>query len=143
MYLTKEDFKSHLYAEILNKIIRNDDAVFNHALKAGIGEAKGYMNLFDLDKIFGTEDAAPVYINEFIKSLIKDVVCWHLVKLSNPNVNLELFRTAYEDAIKTLEKVQRGKVDFNFPPKIDTTDNNYDESNIVGWNSNIKRNNHY
>lgn len=136
--LTKEDLKTHIYAEIVDEISRADDSIVEAAIAAGEGEAKAYLNRYNKAAMFDEN-----YPDHFFRNLVKSIVCWHFITLCNPNVSLELFRTQYEDAIKTLDKVMKGNIDPDWPLRIDEEGNNLDESGHVSWNSNIKRRNHY
>ena len=113
------------------------------AINEGIGEAKSYLNRYDLAAIFGTEDDAPTYLDEHLNGLVKDIVCWKLIKMSNPNINIELFRTAYEDAVNYFKAVMKGNVDPAWPLRLDDEDTDFDESGHIFSFSNIKRKNHY
>jgi len=141
-FLTKADLESHLYAEVINSITRENDDLVTRAIANAVSEAKSYLSRFDLTILFGEED--PGFDREHLKSLIADIACWHLVKLSNPNVNLELFRTMYQDALKFLDKIMKGQADPDgWPYKTDNPDTDVDESSGVQWNSNRKRKQHF
>lgn len=135
--LVKDDLKTHIYPEITALITRSDDAIINKAIANAEGEARSYLNRFNVQAMF-----VESFNNEHLKGLVKDIACWHLIKLANPNVNLELFRTAYEDAIKFLDKVSRGYADPEWPLK-DDPNTAFDESGHISWSSNTKRKNHY
>lgn len=139
-YLTKDDLITHIYPEIRDEITRGDDTIIVKAINEGMGEAKSYLNRYDLNAMFGD---TPTFKDDFLDSVVKDIICWKLIKLSNPNINLELFRTAYEDAVKFLDKVMRGIVDPQWPLRVDDTGTPLDESGNIGWSSNTKRSNHY
>ena len=136
--LIKANLTSHIYPEILEEITRGDDALVTRAINMGEAEVRSYLNRYDLATMFVTG-----YTNEFLRSLCTDVVCWHLIKLSNPSINIELFRTAYEDAVKYLDKIQKGNVDPEWPLKADNADTLNDEAGHIFSVSNTKRNNHY
>lgn len=146
-FLTQPDFSTHLYAEIIEEITRKNDEVFGQALKAAIAEAKMYLNRYDLLAIFGDANTEPTVAEvhtAHLKSLVKDITCWHLVRLANPNVNLELFRTIYEDAIKLLEKISTGRVDpQGWPYRADDPATDFNENNTVQWSSNKKQSQHF
>jgi len=156
-FLTKEDFKTHVYSEIIESITRGDDDIIHRAIANTIGEMKSYLNRYNKKAMFGiypnqqpiisdegNEDIIdPTFTDAFLKGLGLDIACWWLIKLANPNINLELFRTAYEDAIKTLEKIQKGYMQPEFPLAIDDPETPIDESGHIEFSSNIKRNNHY
>jgi hypothetical protein len=136
--LTKDDLTTHLYAEIRDEITRGDDAIIDKAIANGESEAKSYLNRYDIATMFNVS-----FTDEYFRSIVKDLVCWHLIKLSNPNVDVALFRTSYDDAKKTLEKVMKGIIDPAWPLRTDDTGTPLDESGNVYWNSNTKRTNHY
>lgn len=117
--------------------------IMDKAIKEGIGQAKSYLNRYDIVAIFGNDENEPSFQDDWLDSLVKDLICWKLIKLCNPNINLELFRTAYEDAVKELDKVQKGITDPTWPLRVDDDGTPLDESGHIYWNSNIKRNNHY
>lgn len=136
--LTKADLKTHIYPEITDVITRTDDTIVQEAIDNGESEVKAYLNRYDLVVMFD-----PAYTDKFLRGVVKDVVCWHLIKLANPNINLELFRTLYKDAKNTLEKVMIGKIDPQWPLRIDDPNTPNDDSGNVEYRSLTKRNNHY
>jgi hypothetical protein len=136
--LVKADLKTHVYSEIIDEITRADDTIITSAISNGESEAKAYLNRYDLATMFAT-----TYTDEFLRSLVKDVVCWHIIKLCNANINLELFRTLYQDAIKTFEKVMKGLIDPQWPLKTDDPDTDNDDAGNVEWRSECKRRNSY
>jgi phage gp36-like protein len=147
-FLTKEDFKTHLYREIIEEITRNDDTIIAKAIKAAISEAKSYLSRYNLVALFGDPNSIPIVEpeveSEHLRNLSIDIACWHLIKLSNPNVNIELFRTGYQDAIKFLEKVMKGQADpEGWPYKADNANTSENENSFVQWSSNRKRSNHF
>lgn len=120
------------------------DLIVVKGINSAIAEAKSYLNRYDLLKLFGDDETDPVVESEHLKNLVKDIACWHLIRLANPNVNLELFRTNYQDAIKFLEKVMKGQADPDgWPYKEDDPETANDESSGVQWESNPKRVQHF
>lgn len=145
--ITPADLNTHLYSEIIAEITRSNATITTKAIAAAEAEVKGYLGRFDLDQLFGTADAEPTVNDENLKSKIKDVACWHLVRLANPNVSMELFRTLYEDAIKFFEKVALGRWDPPGWPYLPADPTNSDGSlpgvSAVYGSSNRKRHNHF
>jgi hypothetical protein len=113
------------------------------AIAEGIGQAKSYLNRYDLVAIFGTADDDPTFQDDYLDSLVKDIICWRLIKLSNPNINLELFRTAYEDAVIEFGKVQKGNTYPAWPLRANDENTAIDDAGNVEFSSNVKRINHY
>jgi|GEM_PF-361659 len=160
-YITKADLITHVYDEIIDVITRANDDITNKAISAGIGEAKAYLNRYDLVAIFGTDAAAPTFTDEFLNNLVKDIIVWRLIILSNPNINVEISRAAYKDACKTLIQANKGiDVDPGWPLRTDSItlpgqfpqgtngggeaiNGGLDPSGNIGWNSNQRRQNHW
>lgn len=159
-FLTKASLKTHMRAEIIDLITRQDDTIIDEAITAGIGEAKSYLNRYDKDAIFGVGGADPSFSDGFFTRLVKNIVVWHLVILSNPNISMEVARAAYEDAIKFLAKARDGKADPDWPLRSDTpvlpdgssglptwggenVNPGVDLSGHISFNSNQRRRNHW
>jgi phage gp36-like protein len=142
-YLLLEDLATHLYGENTAEIIRGDYAIVTTAIEAGVAEAKSYLSRYNLTKLFDPL-ATGYFADVNLQNKVKDIVCWHLVKLANPNINLELFRTGYEDAIDWFKQVQKGAADPDgWPYKDDDTATDYPEGSGVSMISNTKRSNLY
>ena len=138
-YLIESDLNTHIYSEIICEITRADSTLAPRAISAAIAEAGSYLSKYDLSVLFsdGFED-------ENLKNKVKDLACWQLIKLSNPNIDLALFRTAYDDTIKYFDKVMMGKIDpDNWPYKADDPETTFPEGSSVTSSSNYKRWNHY
>jgi hypothetical protein len=142
-YLTQDDLATHLYDEVIEEIVRNRSDLVTKAINTGVGLAKSHLNRYDLKAIFGDDTTEPTFKDDYLDSLVKDVVCWHLIKLSNPNINFEVFRTAYEDAVKEFEKIKKGITDPAWPLRPNDPTTNIDDAGNVEWASNTKRTNHF
>jgi phage gp36-like protein len=146
-FLTKSDFRTHLYQEVINNITRDDDSIVDKGISAAIAEAKSYLNRYDLLALFGNSTTEPTVLEadlEHLRDVVKDIACWKMIKLANPNINLELYRTMYEDAIKWLDKVLKGQVDPDgWTYKPDDPNTTEDEGSSVRWSSNAKRTQHF
>ena len=144
MLVTVEELgETSLYPEIINKITRNKQESAELQILSAESLVRSYMSKYDLDAIFGTSEQEPTFkgpaIN-LVKKVIKIVASYYLVRLANPNIDLELFRADYEDTIDWLKDLQSGKVNPDLPYRPDNPDTPEDESaSGVHWNSNIKR----
>lgn len=153
-YLSIQELKTHLYEEIANEITRDDDAIVQEAILAAIDELKGYLTKYNTNAIFtfiedepfATENLWLAGRDRKLLSVAKDVATWHLIRLCNPNIELQLRRVMYEDAVSWLKGVQSGKIDPNLPLP-DPTGVNQDGAGTtdgnIKWSSNYKRNNHF
>lgn len=141
MLLKKTDLYSHLYQEVIEEIVRStaaDNDVLQKAIIAAEAEAKAYLNRFDKAAMFVPENE-----DELLRGKVKDMAMWHLCKLANPNVNLELAKTLYDDALKFFKMVMKGEVDPDGWQLKDDAGTGLDESGHIEWSSNTKRRNHY
>jgi phage gp36-like protein len=144
MYLTPTELTTHIYPEIADEISREDDSIIEKAISEAIQEAKSYLSRFDLMKIFGNDATEPIVEDENLKSKVKDIAVWRLVRLANPNISMALARTNYEDAIRWMKDVQKGTADpegWPYKPTDQTTP--LTEGAAIGWGSNTKRRNHF
>jgi hypothetical protein len=105
--LTRDDFKTHLYAELIAAIERADATKLETAIKASQLLAKGFMSRFDKAALFA---AAGAERDEFLLMLLKDLTVWNFIIIANPNIDTEFYHERYTDAIKLLEKIQAGKM---------------------------------
>jgi phage gp36-like protein len=134
------DLNTHIYPEILNNISRDNDAIITQCISDSENECKGYLSKFDLLKLFGDNETAPTINDPFLKRIVKDIASWHIVTLANPNVNMELFRTRYEDAIRWLKDVQKGMIDpEGWEYKTDDSETELNESSNIQFSSNPKQ----
>lgn len=141
-YLLPGDLNTHIYDEIREEITRNNEDLVAKAIESAVSEAKSYLSKYDLEKLFA-DPAVPD--DENLRNKVKDLACWHLIKLSNPNIDLKLFRTAYEDAVSWFMKVTKGTIDpagWPYKSSLDET-TGFPEGGSVTYSSNTKRNNHY
>lgn len=145
MIITIEELgKTSLYPEIISKITRGDNTAAELQILAAEEFAKSYLFKYDLKAIFGEENTQPTFKSELVKKIVKIIASYYLVRLSNPNVAIELFRADYEDAIKILEDIRDGKNNPNLPYSPDDPLTETDESNQdIYWNSNPKRTNFF
>lgn len=135
MLVTVEELgKTSLYPEIINKITRDDRLAAELQILAAESLVRQNMHRYDLDAIFGTTDSEPTFKGgavDHIKKIIKIIASYYLVRLSNPNIDIELFREDYEDAIDWLKKLKDGDIPIELP---------YGEyAGDAWWASNVKR----
>lgn len=140
--ITVADLGTTLYPEIIDEITRADGSVTDAAISAAENEAKMYLGRYDLDALFGTTTEAPTLTDAYLQSLVKDMACWHLVRLANPGTDYQTFRTAYLDALNALKEIRNGAANPHGWPYAATLSDTPD-GNAVSWTSNERRNNHY
>lgn len=144
MLLIKTDLYTHLDQEVIDEITSGDDNKVTTLIKDAEATAKAYLNRFDLDTLFGIGDNPPATKDAFLMNIIKDMVCWLLVKKASPNVDMEAFRLANKDAVRTLEKISDGNLSpdgWQLRPV--NAETGINEGSRVEYSSNKKRRNHW
>jgi hypothetical protein len=142
--ITVTELQTKLYAEVITEITRGDIAIAETAITAAVQECKMYLSRYDLVQLFGTDTEPPTVTDEYLKSIVKDIACWHLLRLSNTGVEYATSRTAYTDALDVLKSIKTGAVQpHGWPYRAIDADNSQPDGNSINWNSNPKRSNHY
>jgi hypothetical protein len=109
--LSPADLSTHIYAEVLNEITRDDGGTLpTQALSMAFQEAKAYLGRYDTLALFGdaTLGVSATVADDFLNNLLKDLAVWFLVKLGSPSINYEHARWCYEDATERLKSLQTG-----------------------------------
>ncbi len=111
-YLDTTEINTHLYGGVTAEINRGDATILQVAINAAIEESRGYLTAYDNVAIFAATGTAR---NSWLLLIIKDIAVWHYIQLANPAVDMELRKVRYEQAVKSLDKVQAGKVNPVLP----------------------------
>lgn len=152
MLVKPEELTSELYEEILAEITRGDIDEAITQIKAAEDFCKSYLFKYDLKALFGDDDDEPTVIDENLKKTVKIIASYWLVRKSNPNVNLDLFRDDWELMIGTKEapgwltQIKEGYLVPSWPYKPDdpsTPDVDESANSQVSWSSNRKRTNSF
>ena len=117
-----------LYPEVLSAITRNDPHAAELQILSAEELCKSYLFKYDLNAVFGTTDTPPTHPSEFVKKLVKIIASYYLVRMASPNVNIELYRLDYQDAMKMLEDIRDGRNNPNLPYAVDNPDTPEDEA---------------
>lgn len=139
-YLDQSMLKTHLYEEIQSEIVQADNTILNNGTDTALDEVRGYLSKYDFDAEMALPEADR---NKKLLSVCKDVAVWHIIRLANPNIEIEFRRILYEDAMKWLRDVQKGQIVLNIPLPVANTSNTGSTSGTVVWSSNSKRKNQF
>lgn len=138
MFLTNEEMKTHLYAENIKVIQRDDETILTAAIQGALVEAKGYLKAYDIDKAFG---AVGNERNPLLLIWVKDIAVWHFLILCNAGHELGLREKRYNQAIAWFRGVQKGDIDPDLPVKEDESGGN--TAGIIKFGSNPKKEQHF
>ena len=147
MIVTVEELsQTSLYPEVIEAITRDNPAAAEMQILAAESLCKSYLTRYDLRAAFGTEDQAPTVKSPILEKIVKTIASYYLVRMAAPNVDVELYRLDYEEALRLLADIRDGNnsiVELSYPQDDPTTPE--DESNLTGvnWSSNPKRTNFF
>lgn len=152
MLVQPSELNTELYPEIQSAITRGDENEVVTQIKAAEDFCKSYLFKYDLKALFGDDTVdpvvAPTVVDENLKKTVKIIASYWLVRKSNPNVNLDLFRDDWQLMIGDKEgpgwlyDIKEGNVNPAWPYKADDPTTPEDESaqnDGVFWGSNQKR----
>ena len=152
MLVTPDDLKTELYPEVIEAITRSNNSEVLTQIKAAEDFCKSYLFKYDLKALFGDDTVSPVVaptvIDENLKKTVKIIAAYWLVRKSNPNVSVDLFRDDYQLMVGTkaepgwLFDIKEGNINPAWPYKANDPTTDIDESTIdnsVSWSSNPKR----
>ncbi|MDX9703919.1 MAG: DUF1320 family protein [Candidatus Auribacterota bacterium] len=137
-FITKDDLGQDIYDEILNGVTRADDSKIQTACNEAQAEIDGYICArYDSGDLFAkTGDGR----NKTILAIARTIAIYKLNKVCNTMT--ELRRIDYEDAIKTLDKIQSGKFILSGAKLTGQTDETIPETQVSAI-SNPKRTNYF
>lgn len=141
-YLTIDELNTHMYAENIGDITRDDDTIVQSAIDTALDQVKTLLSKYDLMQLFGDDSTPPTVTSLYLKKMVKDVAVWELINLGNPNISYEHVKGRYEFAMKELEKIQAGKLVPKWP-YLETTGLTYPKGDGVSYIAQPKRPNNF
>lgn len=138
-YLSKSELSTHMRAENIAVITRNDDTMVTSAIDAAVQEAKGYLGAYDKTAIFAAVGDSR---NALLLTFVKDIAAWHLINLCNAGTEMQLRQDRYERAVNWLKEVQKGNVTPDLPEATSPETGN-PLTQPIAFGSNPKRTQHF
>lgn len=119
MFLEKAELKTVGVDEIINRIINDDDTIVTEIIAESIDVMIGYLfQYFDTEAIFSATDNAR---NLTVVKHLKGIVLFEIYTRRTKQLN-EVAKLRYDEAMLWLEKVSKGTIKPNLPPKLIDTD---------------------
>lgn len=141
-YLTIQDLYSHIYPELLDEIVRDNNELVIQAMNAAIQETKLYLSKYDVVALLGNDEQSATVKDALLEQIVKTITCWNIVQLAHTGLSYDAQMRHYEQAIKTLMHIKEGTLLPNWPYAT-TSSETLLKQNPIGWNSAPKRNNHF
>jgi phage gp36-like protein len=115
MFLEKSELKTVGLEEIINKIVNSDDSIIEDIIAESIDVMSGYLfQYFDTKAIF---EASGGDRNLTIVKHLKGIVIFEIYTRRTKQLN-EVAKLRYDEAMLWLEKVSKGTIKPNLPPKL-------------------------
>ena len=145
MIVTVEELGQTSLYPVIDTITRGNQEAAELQILAAESLCKSYLFKYDLRAAFGETGEPPAIQCEMLKKIVKMIASYYLVRLANPNVDLELYRLDYQLAIDMLKDIRDGKNNLvELPYAKDDPETEDDESDgSVAWSSNPKRIQHF
>jgi hypothetical protein len=139
--LNAASLKTAIYPEIIDEICRTDETIVLSAIAAASGEAKLHLSRYQTDQLLGTQPETPDIDDPLLLQIVKQIAAWRIVQLAAVTVDYDKYRTAYQDALATLQQINTGTlVPDGWPYAAPSAPPDGDS---IYWASNYKRDNGY
>lgn len=137
--------QTELYPEVIEAISRSSEDAVKLQIMAAESFCKSYLFKYDLSAAFGTETTPPEVDSPMLKKIVKTIAAYYLLRMANPNFNLELYQGEYEAVVRLLEDIRDGNNNITeLPYKTDDPATPTIEGELgTSWSSNPKRKNHF
>lgn len=128
MFLEKSELKTVGVDEIINRIINNDDTIVGDIIAESIDVMSGYLfQYFDTEAIFNATDSDR---NLTVLKHLKGIVLFEIYTRRTKALN-DVAKLRYDEAMLWLEKVSKGTIKPNLPPKlVDTNGDGTPDSEV-------------
>jgi phage gp36-like protein len=140
-FIEVTDMGTHIYEGVQNTISQGDTDKLSSAISAAIAEAQGYLNRYNIEQLFDNVNADAAYTKDAILQMhVKSLAKWHFILLANPSIDYDDAELRYSQALRWLEKVQKGMIVPRAWPPADAFEG---ADTFFDLSSRPRRNNHY
>lgn len=138
-FIQLTDYDASIHREILDALVRDDEAVIEIIEDRAITDMRGYLSRrYDVDAIFNeTGDKR----NQLILMMALDITIYHIFCIHNPQKLSTMRKDRYERAVDWMKAVSRGKINIDGAPLLSQEELASKSAFMI--KSNPKRVNHY
>ncbi len=117
-FITIKDYDATLHREILDSLVREDEALIEVCEDRAIAEMRSYMSqVYDCDKIFAARDAER---NQLVMMFAIDIAVYHIFCIHNPHNMSQIRIDRYDRAVEWLKGIQKGTIRVDGLPAAET-----------------------
>ena len=138
-FINIEDYDARIHREILDALVRNDEAIVEILEDQSISLMRSYLNnRYDCDAIFS---ATGTDRNSLILMMALDITVYNIFCVHNPQKISQITKDRYDRAIEWLKQVNRGQTNIDGAPLLSSKELATNSRYLT--RSNYKRVNHY
>jgi phage gp36-like protein len=113
-FITLPDYDSRIHREILDALVRNDEAIIEIVEDQSIALMRSYLNArYDCDAIFA---AAGNDRNGLILMMALDITVYNIFCIHNPQKISQVTKDRYDRAMEWLKQVNKGQANIDGAP---------------------------
>lgn len=137
-FINPEDYDASIHREILDALVRSDEAVVEICEDRAVSEMRGYLSArYDVDALFAAQGADR---HPLVLMMAIDIAVYHLFCIHNPQKMSQIRVDRYDRAVEWLKQVSRRQVTIDGAPLL--PDDTLKQQSPWLMRSNPKRTNH-
>lgn len=137
-FINPEDYDASIHREILDALVRSDEAVVEICEDRAVSEMRGYLSArYDVDALFAAQGADR---HPLVLMMAIDIAVYHLFCIHNPQKMSQIRMDRYDRAVEWLKQVSRRQVTIDGAPLL--PDDTLKQQSPWLMRSNPKRTNH-
>jgi phage gp36-like protein len=138
-FIELTDYDASIHREILDALVRDDEAIAEVCEDRAIAEMRGYLSRrYDVNAIFS---ATGNDRNQLILMMAMDIAIYHVFCIHNPQKISQIRKDRYERAMEWLKQVADEDISIDGAPPLPEEERSAKSTFLI--NSNPKRINHY
>jgi len=138
-FIELTDYDASIHREILDALIREDDAIVEICEDRAIAEMRGYLSRrYDVNTIFSATGGER---NQLVLMMAIDIVVYHILCIHNPQKNSQIRKDRYDRAMEWLKQVADEDISIDGAPLLPAEERANKATFLT--RSNPKRVNHY
>ncbi|EJX00163.1 protein containing DUF1320 [gut metagenome] len=137
-FINPEDYDASIHREILDALVRSDEAIVEICEDRAVSEMRGYLSArYDVDALFAAQGADR---HPLVLMMAIDIAVYHLFCIHNPQKMSQIRVDRYDRAVEWLKQVSRRQVTIDGAPLL--PDDTLKQQSPWLMRSNPKRTNH-
>ena len=113
-FVELSDYDASIHRDILDALVREDEAVIEVCEDRAIAEMRGYLTRrYDCDRIFSATGAER---NQLVLMMVIDIAVYHIFCIHNPQKLSQIRKDRYERAVEWMKAVAAEEISIEGAP---------------------------